>query len=125
LLGRERRFFGLGLGWYGWSRWRAMGAHSKAQLILEGILDTSEFFWRHACMKEANETKGGGEVRGVKRKRARRRKFNTKSRQTNTRVSTSLPSAIHSTLSLRNRLLFSVYFSYLIYLFLTVFSELE
>lgn len=36
-----------------------MGAHSKAQLILEDILDTSEFFWIHACMKEANETKGG------------------------------------------------------------------
>lgn len=35
-----------------------MGAHSKAQLILEDILDTSEFFWRHACMKEANGTKG-------------------------------------------------------------------
>jgi len=38
-----------------------MGAHSKAQLILEDILDTSEFFWIHACMKEANETKGGSD----------------------------------------------------------------
>lgn len=36
-----------------------MGAHSKAQLILEDILNTSEFFRRHACMKEANEINGG------------------------------------------------------------------
>ena len=51
-------------------------------------------------------------MRGVERKRARRRKFNTKSRQTNTRMSTLLPSEIHSILSPRGRLLFSVYFSY-------------
>jgi len=80
-------------------------------------------------MKEADETKGGvvmdarGEVRGVERKRARR-KFNTKSRQTNTRVSTSLPSEIHSTLSSRGRLLFLSISRTLkdpIYLFLTMF----
>jgi len=51
----------------------------------------------------------GGEAKGVERKRAR--KFNTKSRQTNTRVSISLRSETHSTLSPRDRLLFSVYFS--------------
>ena len=38
----------------------------------------------------------GGEVKGVERKRARG-EFNTKLRQTNTRVSTSLLSEIHST----------------------------
>lgn len=56
IFGRDRRHFGLGLGRYGWNRRGATGAHSKAQLILEDILDMSEFFWRHACMKEANET---------------------------------------------------------------------
>jgi hypothetical protein len=73
MFGRDRRLFGLGLGRYGWSGRGAMGTHSKAQLILEDILDTNEFFWRHTCMKEADETKGGrdgceGEVRGVEEK---------------------------------------------------------
>ena len=60
MFGQDRRLFGLGLGRCGWSRQGATRAHMKAQLILGDILDTSEFFWRHNYMEEANETKGGG-----------------------------------------------------------------